>query len=148
MNIVSMGLALFVPWVIFTAVFAVMSFIVHWQSPQVASAICWFVFFVVLAIGWQAVDSMRNGDRDEVGANWYIFTFLSGFLAWSLGMTAGGANFSRNMKPFYDVSNLNSYPAVDPSQVKGPQLMDAGRMVFKPGSQLDLRYSMGFRNVD
>eukprot|EP00419_Tripos_fusus_P035338 CAMPEP_0172783390 /NCGR_PEP_ID=MMETSP1074-20121228/204413_1 /TAXON_ID=2916 /ORGANISM="Ceratium fusus, Strain PA161109" /LENGTH=320 /DNA_ID=CAMNT_0013620379 /DNA_START=76 /DNA_END=1038 /DNA_ORIENTATION=+ len=147
-TIMAMGLALFVPCIIFTAVFAVMSFEVHWKTPRVAFAICGFVFFVVLATGYLAVDSMHSGVQDGVGTNWYTFTFLSGFLAWSLGMTAGGANFARNMQPFYDVYNLNSYPAVDPTQVRGQQLMDAGRMVFKPGSQLDLRYSMAFRNVD
>eukprot|EP00419_Tripos_fusus_P038892 CAMPEP_0172781186 /NCGR_PEP_ID=MMETSP1074-20121228/203302_1 /TAXON_ID=2916 /ORGANISM="Ceratium fusus, Strain PA161109" /LENGTH=317 /DNA_ID=CAMNT_0013618163 /DNA_START=86 /DNA_END=1035 /DNA_ORIENTATION=+ len=147
-NIVTTVFALFVPFIIFTTVFAVMSFIVQWKSPQVALAICGLVFVIVLALGYLAVDSMRGGIQDGLGANWYIFTFLSSFLAWSFGITAGGANFARNMQPFYDVYNLNSYPAVDPSQVRGQQLMDAGRMVFKPGSQLDLRYSMGFRNVD
>lgn len=146
LNVVAMGLALFVPWIIFATVFAAMSFSLHYKSAQVALSFCGLIFFAVMVIGYLAVDSMRNGYAD--GANWYTFTFLSGFLAWSLGITAGAANFSRNMQPFYDVSNLNSYPAVDPSQVKGQQLMDAGRMVFKPGSQLDLRYSMGFRNVD
>jgi len=149
LNIVAMFMGLFVPWIIFATVFAVMSFSLHYKSAQAALSLCGLVFFAVLAIGYLVIDSMRsNGAADGVGTNWYIFIFLSGFLAWSLGITVGGANFARNLQPYYDVANLNSYPAVDPSQVKGQQLMDAGRMVFKPGSQLDLRYSMGFRNVD
>merc|ERR1740121_3126179 len=44
--------------------------------------------------------------------------------------------------------NLNTYSDVDPSQMKGQQLMDAGRIVFTQNSKLDIRRSMSFKNLD
>jgi len=148
-NIVSMVIALGVPWLIFTTMFASLSFELHYRSQHMAMFIASLGFIVVVVLGFFAVASVRSGGNgDAMGANWYIFTFLTGFLAWSLGVVAGGSNFVFNMQPFYDVASMNFYPAVDPATMHGHQLMDAGRMVFKPGSQLDLRYSMGFRDVD
>lgn len=149
LNIVSMVVALAVPWLIFTTVFAIMSFDLYYSSQQTALFLVGIAFVVVAVLGFLAVDSMRaGGNSDGIGANWYIFIFLTSFLAWSIGIAVGYSNFTSNMQPFYDVASMNSYPAVDPATMNGHQLMDAGRMVFKPGSQLDLRYSMGFRDVE
>jgi len=150
-NIVSMVVALAVPCLIFNTAFAIMSFDVHYRSQQMAFFLVGLVFILVAVLGYFAMDAMSsggNGIGNGNGANWYIFTFLTGFLAWTVGVSVGNANFGRNMQPFYDVISMNSYPAVDPVTMHGNQLMDAGQMVFKPGSQLDLRYSMGFRDVD
>jgi len=148
-NIVSMAVAIAVPWLIFTTVFAILSFELHYSSQQMAIFLVALGFMVVVVLGYFAVDSMRSGGNSNgMGANWYIFTFLTSFLAWTVGISAGSANFAHNMQPFYDVTAMNSYPAIDPATMHGNQLMDAGRMVFKPGSQLDLRYSMGFRDVE
>merc|ERR1719160_616815 len=57
-------------------------------------------------------------------------------------------NFHSNLEPYYDVTNLNTYPAVDPSRMRGVQLMDAGRIMFTRGSKLDIERSMGFRNKE
>lgn len=149
LNIVSMVVALAVPWLIFTTVFAIMSFELYYNSPQTALLLVGLAFVVVAVLGYLAVDSMRSGGNSSgIGANWYIFIFLTSFLAWSIGIAVGNANFTSNMQPYYDVAAMNSYPAVDPATMNGHQLMDAGRMAFKPGSQLDLRYSMGFRDVE
>eukprot|EP00419_Tripos_fusus_P009901 CAMPEP_0172668088 /NCGR_PEP_ID=MMETSP1074-20121228/8842_1 /TAXON_ID=2916 /ORGANISM="Ceratium fusus, Strain PA161109" /LENGTH=328 /DNA_ID=CAMNT_0013484695 /DNA_START=82 /DNA_END=1064 /DNA_ORIENTATION=+ len=150
MNLLSMALALFVPWLLFVTVFAAMSFSLHYQSPEVAYFIAGLCMLLVITFGTFAVTSLRNGTATEVGhgANWYIFIFLTALLAWCLGVAFGDVNFTRNMQPYYDMTNLNVYPAVDVTRMRGQQLMDAGRMVFLPRSQLDLRYAMSFRNTD
>jgi len=149
LNLVSMIVALVVPCSMFIAIFSILSFETHYRTQEVALFLVGLGLIVVAVLGYFAVNSMRHGGNgDPMGANWYIFTFFTGFLAWSMGVAAGSANFGRNMRPYYNVAAMNSYPAVDPTTMHGQQLMDAGRMTFKPGSQLDLRYSMGFRDVD
>lgn len=150
MNLVSMAIALFVPWLIFSGVFAVMSFSIHYQAPQIAILIAALCFLVIVMFGSYAVDGLRNklSHDSSQESGWYIFTTVTGLLAWSFALGAGNINFFRNMQPYYDVINLNFYPSVDPTRMRGQQLMDAGRMTFTPTSQLDLRYSMGFKNLD
>merc|ERR1719195_403944 len=127
-----------------------MSFSLHYESPEIAFFICGLCMLIVITLGFFAVITLRSGAASELGhgANWYIFTFLTTLLAWCLGVAFGDVNFTRNMQPYYDMKNLNVYPAVDVTRMRGQQLMDAGRMVFVPRSQLDLRYAMGFRNTD
>lgn len=150
MNLLALFLALFGPWLLFVTVFAAMSYSLHYDSPQIAYAMAFLCMLVVMTLGFFAVKTLRNGTATEVGhgANWYIFIFLTSLLAWCLGVSFGDVNFSRNMQPYYDMINLNTYPAVDVTRVRGQQLMDAGKMVFLPRSQLDMRYAMSFRNTD
>jgi len=148
-NVVSMVVALAVPWLIFTSVFGILSFELYYRSQEVALFLVGLGFVVVVVLGYFAVDSLRSGGNDHgMDANWYLFTFLTSFLAWTVGVAAGSANFAHDMRPYYDVAAMNFYPAIDPATMHGNQLMDAGRMVFKPGSQLDLRYSMAFQDVE
>jgi len=79
---------------------------------------------------------------------WYAFIAATLLVGWTLALIFGNANFSSNMHPYYDVTNLNTYPGVDPSRTHGQQLLDAGRVVFTRSSALDLSKSFGFRNVD
>jgi hypothetical protein len=79
---------------------------------------------------------------------WLIFLFATCLAAWSLGVFVGQVNFTRHAQPYYDISNLETYPAVDPSTMRGQQLMDAGRVMFSPGSKLDLSRSRGYKNLE
>jgi len=65
-----------------------------------------------------------------------------------LGVALGDRNFWTHMQPYYDLTNLNSYQGVDPARMRGQELMDAGRVLFVPGTRLDLSRSMGFKNQD
>mmetsp|Transcript_17174 Transcript_17174/g.53796 ORF Transcript_17174/g.53796 Transcript_17174/m.53796 type:complete len:337 (-) Transcript_17174:197-1207(-) len=150
MNAVAMALALFVPWTLFCAVFAVMSFSLHYQRPQLAYLLVGLAFFLVIVLGLCAVDAARSKAASSPmrETTWYAFMFATSLLAWSLAVVLGGVNFFRSMQPFYDIRNLNVYASVDPVRMRGQQLMDAGRLVFTPGSRLDIGRSMGFRNLD
>merc|ERR1712124_161832 len=64
------------------------------------------------------------------------------------GMVLGDMNYWENLQPYYDIIHLNEYTSVDPSQMSGQQLMDAGRVIFSEKSKLDLTKSMGFKNMD
>jgi hypothetical protein len=150
MNIAGICVSLFLPWILFTAIYAVMSFEVHYKQPALTLFINALGLVVVLTSGGMAFNAWKNqchgsAERDPT---WFIFLFITCLVAWLLGIAAGDANFWTNMQPYYDIINLNTYPSVDPSKMRGQQLMDAGRIIFSEGSQLDLKKSMGFKNLD
>mmetsp|Transcript_3361 Transcript_3361/g.6594 ORF Transcript_3361/g.6594 Transcript_3361/m.6594 type:complete len:335 (-) Transcript_3361:2-1006(-) len=150
MNSMSMALALFVPWLLFVTVFVAMSFSLRYKFPEVAYLIVGLCLLVIITVGFHALATFRRRTATHVGhgGNWYIFIFLTCLAAWCLGLACGCQNFNRNMQPYFDLTNLNLYSAVDVTRIRGQQVMDAGRMVFLPRSQLDLRYAMSFRNTD
>lgn len=150
LNILGVATGFFVPWLLFTFVFAILSFSVHYTQPIVAYLCVSLGFIFVLVQGSLAVDSVRkqaSGER-QCEPKWHLFMFATCFLAWSLAVQLGQSNFVHNMQPFYDILNLNAYPSVDPSLMRGQQLMDAGRVGFSANTQLDLNRATGFKNVE
>jgi len=161
LNIVAILISLFVPWLIFCAMFWTMSFHLHYKY----TFICYFLVLVGLCIvgviGLFALDAVRKkkeatgpaeflagGQGKYHEPTWLIFLFGTAFVAWLLGCVGGDANYFNHMEPYYDVSNLNTYPNVDPSNRRGQELMDAGRILFTKDSRLNLEWSMGFKNLD
>jgi len=147
-NVFSVATAVFLPWALFCAMCAVMSFSLRYQQPIVARAIAGLLLVPVLVAGFYSVKELVGMLRGRGSATWAIFLFLTMLPAWIAGLQLGNYNFAMNLRPFYDIEGLNTYPQVDPSKFRGQQLMDAGRMVFTKDARLDVRHSMGFRNVD
>merc|ERR1719324_2031423 len=121
---------IFLPWFLFSALYAVLSFSFHYQHPTWA---------------WLLAYRTKKRDRDPM---WYTFATLALLLAVVLAAVFGDMNFWYNMQPFYDIENLNTYPSVNPAREKGQQLMDAGRVYFADGAALDMQKAMGFKNLD
>lgn len=162
LNGVAILMSLFFPWLLFCVVFWAMSFTLHYKNPfwcymMVLAGLC-----VVAVLGVSAFDAIKNkkkassgqmqfvagGDVSYHEPTWIIFMFITCLFAWLLGLVAGDVNFYTNMEPFYDVSNLNTYRNVDPSSMRGTQLMDAGRISFTADAKLDVSMSMGFKNLN
>jgi len=144
MNLVAICLNIFLPWFLFSAIYGVMSFTVHYSKPRLAWMLCFAGFSVALLTGsmaWRA----KQRDRDPL---WYTYAALAFFIAVCLATTLGDMNFCYNMQPFYDIENLNTYPSVNPARERGQQLMDAGRVYFADGTGLDMKKAMGFKNLD
>jgi hypothetical protein len=149
LNIVAILISLFLPWLIFCLVFWVVSFSLHYKNPFVCYVIMFLALSAVLVIAYFAFEAIRKKTKDKFHEpTWLFFLFITSFLAWLLGVIAGDINFYHYMEPYYDVTNLNTYDSVDPSRMRGQQLMDAGRVMFAPSSQLDLSRSMGFKNLE
>jgi hypothetical protein len=150
MNIVAIFVSLFVPWILFTSLYADLSFRLHYKIP----VLCW-VFLVlgvllVLAIGSCAgfnVLLMVRGSP-SYQPTWSIFLFLTSLVAVVLGPTLGSENFWNYMQPYYDLQNLNDYTGVDPTRMRGQQMMDAGRVKFQNGAAIDLRKAYAFQNLE
>lgn len=144
-NLVAICLNIFLPWFLFSSLYAVMSFSFHYQHPTWA--------WVMVLMGWvivlvTAVFAYRNTRKKERDPMWFCFAAVAFGLAVFLATTFGDMNFWYNMQPFYDIENLNTYPSVNPAREKGQQLMDAGRVYFSDGTGLDMRKAMGFKNLD
>lgn len=150
MNIVAIFVSLFVPWLLFTLLYAVVSFRLHYKLP----ALCWAlvalgaVFTLVIgACAAQNVTQMVHSSP-SYQPTWFIFLFLTTLVAVALGPVLGDQNFWQNMQPYYDLQNLNDYSSVDPTRMRGQQMMDAGRVQFLDGATLDLRKAYAFQNLD
>jgi hypothetical protein len=148
-DIFSVAAALFLPWALFCAVCAVMSFSLRYKQPVVARCIAGLLLLPVAVAGFFSVKEIVGMFKERAGrTTWAIFLFLAMLLAWTLGFQLGNYNYYLYMRPFYDIGGLNTYPQVDPSKFRGQQLMDAGRIVFTKDARLDVRRSMGFKNQD
>lgn len=150
MNMVSVCESLFIPWLLFCFVLASTSFSAHYRRPWLSWILDALALGAVLFSGGFAVKAMRKkvlpGERPE--PNWLMFLFLTMLIAWICGVVFGDLNYWTNLQPYYDYTNLNEYSGVHPATVRGQQLMDAGRIRFTNTTRLDLRKSMGFKNLD
>jgi len=144
MNLVAICLNIFLPWFMFSTLYAAMSFSFHYQRPAITWVLVALGFCTVILAGLLAYQTKKK-ERDPM---WYTFATLALGLAVVLAVILGDMNFWYNMQPFYDIENLNTYPSVNPAREKGQQLMDAGRVYFADGAMLDMRKAMGFKNLD
>jgi hypothetical protein len=150
MNIISILISLFVPWLLFCFVCAILSFSVHFTQPTVAFAMVILAFLIVVgSTSMLAANAMKRKLTDPMyEPSWFLFLAGTCFLAFFLAYTAGQWNYSNNMHKYYNLLHLPHYQDVDTNSFLGQQLMDAGRIEFKNGTALDLGRSMGFKNHD
>merc|ERR1740127_237767 len=52
------------------------------------------------------------------------------------------------MKDYMSMRHLNTYTDINPTTMRGQQLMDAGSVTFTNTTRVDVTRSMGFRNYD
>jgi hypothetical protein len=149
MNMVPMLICMFVPWGLFSTVFATVSFTVHYNQPVICWCIVLMALLMVVNTGAYTVKERvrigREAPTDRV-PSWWVFMFVSLVMAWLLAMGLGETNYYNNLKPYYDYLNLNTYHDIYPDRVRGQQIMDAGAIVFTEGSHLDIQLSQGFKN--
>jgi len=155
-NVVSAIIALFLPWLVFCGISSLWSFSLRYTAP----ATTWMI---ALAVGvplvlltiyslYQSYKAIFQGQYQtgETGdhAAWTLFILVTCCVAFSLALVLGRTNYEQNMRGVFDVSALSSYTGVNPSTMRGQELMDAGKVTFVDGADLDMRYSNGFRNND
>jgi len=145
----SVMLCLFVPWLLFVVVYALVAFKLHFWS----AALCWgsaalVLLLVVVAGGFAARSMYRKLTNNGVAPNWYAFLFLTMVISWVMGAVLGQMVFWTYMQPYYMYVSMHQYTGVDPLAERGASYMDGGRFAFVDGAALDLRRSMGFKNED
>lgn len=147
-NALPVVFAIFGPWLLFAFIYGIMSFSMHYEQPSLVFFIVNLGFVVVIGVGLAAVSGWRKrAARDsQYEPSWLAFMFLTMLVGWTVAVVAGDINYYGNMKPFYDLMNLNNYPDVDPVVTRGQMVMDAGRIGFTADTHLDLTRSIGFKS--
>jgi len=149
-NFLPVAIAFFGPWVLFAVVYGAMTFSMHYEQPSLVFIIVNLGFIVVIGVGLAALSGWRKkAARDpHYEPSWLAFMFVTMLVGWAVAMVLGDINYNQNMKPFYDLMNLNNYPDVDPAAMRGQMVMDAGRITFTADTHLDLTRSIGFKRND
>lgn len=154
LNIVAASIGVFMPWLLFSLVYAMLSFSMHYRSPTGCLVI---VTVIGLALGgWFVLSAAAIIRRKTTTENvseaddpsWHIFYAVTGLFALLAAVYVGDRNFWVNLQPYYDTLALNSYVDVDPAVATGEELMDAGRVMFAAGAHPDTHRSVGFKNMD
>lgn len=149
LNFGAMCICLFLPWLLFCCMYAVMSFSVHHESKLLCYSCVALGFVIVVCALKLAIDAMGKQRGDEKSdPRWFLFLAVASLIAWGAGVICGDLNYFYNMEPYYDVRKLNKYPDVDPFRTPGAQIMDAGHLQFTEGSRLALDKSQAFHNGD
>lgn len=141
--------SLLAPWLLFTVLFGLLSFPIHYSNPGVVYFVLALGLAAVIGVGVYAY--MRRTARNqsaEIEPSWLIFLVMALVLAWMLGVGLGILNYTVNTLPYQQMTHLNSYADVDPAVQRGAQLMDAGSVIFTETTRLDLEKSMGFKNQE
>mmetsp|Transcript_42138 Transcript_42138/g.97567 ORF Transcript_42138/g.97567 Transcript_42138/m.97567 type:complete len:329 (+) Transcript_42138:44-1030(+) len=149
LNVMAIFMSLFLPWFVFLITFALLSFQLHHKQ----AGLCYFiivVIFVAIAVHTRVALAARtmvrvSGDPERE-PSWMVFQSATLFLALVLGVVLGTVNFKLYTQTYHQVVALNEYHGIDPSRMRGQQLLDAGSIVFTADSKLDVSRSMGFRN--
>jgi len=143
-------LCLVMPVIVFGAVGSLVSFSIHYEQP----VLCFFGLFCILAAviagSFVAIQAFRKRWHGESlkDPSWHLFLAFSLLLAFLLASVLGTINYYNNTRPFCEVMNLSTYPAVDVTTWSGQQVMDAGRVTFLRETKVDLTRSMAFKNLD
>jgi len=151
LNFLAILISLFVPWIIFVGIFALFSFQLHYQHPGITYFVAVIVFLGILVharYAYYARLAARMASESDREPSWMAFQSATLFLAFILGVVLGVMNYKLFTLTYHQVTSLNDYHGVDPSRMRGQQLLDAGSIIFTQDSALDTSKSMGFRNLD
>jgi hypothetical protein len=150
-NVVAIGLSLFMPWLLFCLIFAMLSFSWHFRVPVVCETIAWIVglfFGIMVVLTFLSIVRKRAGDEPDEAPTWKLFMYATALIAVILGVFFGNRNYILTLQPSFDAMSLQPYIGVDPVLQRGQELMDAGEVTFDPNVTLDLSKAVGFKNVD
>jgi len=143
MSLKGLCACLFMPWLLFSFHYAVVTFSIHYDYPF----LCWaFVGLgVLLTLAMGALAWQRSQDSK---LSWHLFLFFCCCLASVAGPLLGDINYWTNMQAYYDLKTLNVYEDVNPAKSHGQQMMDAGKVTFAHGASVDHTKAFKFQDLD
>mmetsp|Transcript_39157 Transcript_39157/g.112601 ORF Transcript_39157/g.112601 Transcript_39157/m.112601 type:complete len:315 (+) Transcript_39157:135-1079(+) len=100
---------------------------------------------VVLLLGGLAAFAYRRRASLEQDVGWYFLLFLGTMVAWLLSLILGSTN-AKGLSRYYDMISMATYVDVNPD-VSGRQYVDAGRVLFEPGSYVDTSRAIAFKST-
>lgn len=154
-NLLGVLAALFLPWAVYITMFALWSFQLRYTAPGKVLAI---TVILGLVVGLYCLHRVQLSCRALFGqsslvetgrfAVWALFIAVTAAVAFGVGVPMGSYNYSKNMRGIYDVQSLNAFVEVNPATMRGQELMDAGRVQFVSGANINLNLANGFKNTD
>jgi len=148
LNLVAMVVSLFVPWLLFCLTFANGSFEIRYDNEGLCTALHVVGILVVVLLGALALRAymhQRAGDL-SYEPTWHIFLFLTATMWLIIGHCAANSNYWGNMQAYYDYTHLGRYSFVNPSSMRGQEVMDGGRLFFTNNTHLDEAKAISFKN--
>lgn len=146
MGLTNAALSIFLPLLIFIAVYSVRCLFIRYSASSASYLICAVLLLVVFVPGFMAYTNLNNDDKNGFVNKAFIFACCA--IAWVVAFCTGDYNYQMYMEPFHDLKRLNVYQNVDPSVYTGQQLMDAGQIDFVVGSHVNRSLSYGFKMGD
>jgi len=151
-NIGSLCGCIFIPWLMFCGMSAAQCFWIRYTHPRAVHFVWIFCLAIILCVAATLARALMQknqpGGIDVGKAKWLGFAVVLLLVAFVAGLLTGDSNYWTNFQQFYEGENLQYYANVDPTQYRGNQLMDAGRILFAEGAALNLNMAMGFKNLD
>jgi hypothetical protein len=164
MNVLAICLSLFVPWFVFCAVLALVSFRFHFRSPTLCYmilglsgsilAIVWLTAIVrkvrpATQHGWNTIETAEIAAQQlSRQGDWSLFILTTCLASFIIAIVFGTWNFSSHTESYYNLKNLSVYTQVNPATIRGQEIMDAGQVMFVPGTSIDVSKSMSFKDQD
>jgi len=144
LNIQGICLCIFLPWLAFVTLYTILTFSVAYQYPGFATA-CIVAGYLLVVLVFALAYRARRRDREPL---WYNFFGWALLVAVTAATICGSLNHWHNMRPFYDIENLKTYPNIDPSVSLGQQTMDAGRVYFADHTCVEETKASWFKDND
>lgn len=142
------------PTLLYAGVCGASCLYLRYANPGFTETIWALGAIVVLAFGymaWKASGEAHQPHHDSGAgerARWGGLIAAGCLAALLAGIVMGDWNFYTHLQPYFDIIQLQHYDNVDTSVMSGNEMMDAGHILFKEGTFVDLRKSMGFHNVE
>lgn len=155
-NLLSVVQVLAILLIVFAMTTYLYGFSVHYTAPLFCTF--WFGFCMTLCTVFLVKGLMvYRKQRQEVltglwylrddDDTWFMFLTLAMFICVVLGYLVGNVIYSGYSQPYYTLSQLHNYTAVDPVS-GGKAYLDAGAVNFQVGSYVDISHGVGYKDSD
>lgn len=145
LNFVSILMSLFSPWILFSVLLGALTF--TYPNRDICNIITAVGALVVFMCGCLVYyTKVQKAYSPEYEASWFVFLFITLCLAWILGVILGSTNYSGNYLKYQRMTHLAKFTSVDPSRIRGQQIMDAGIVTFAKHTRFDQTKSGSFHN--
>jgi hypothetical protein len=145
LNWVGLLLSFVIPPLVFFFEISILCSEYRYHNPQRALELAGLGPVALWALSVLWCNSRVTDDREPM---WIGFQVLSCLLALVAGAMSGLWLYDRYMLAFYDLISLNEYPDVNPAEIAGDAILDAGFIGFSDGSQLHSEMLSSYRSGD
>lgn len=141
LNAVAICLNVFLPWFVFTGIYFVQIISFHHRDWVTT----WALVAAIGGIPLVATGLLVYFTSKEYDPSWFKMSFLLHLFAAVSASWYGYSTYYYQMKPYYELARLQTYPQLDVSKTSGRNVQDAGRVYFAAGTHIDTTHSWHFQ---